>query len=564
MKQLRYILLLFIVFLLQSCSKEAKDQHVNLPEMQSDSSFVEFVSSGDFSSSVKKIDRLIQEKEYDLHHQALLYFEKGRNLANLEKDAEAIGSLEKALKLFQKEGNRKYVCRTNLLLGDSFAFLDKPKVALEHIKLALEECRAMGDKKLEAKALNSWAYLRYQKKDMMGAVQLTLDAATIQRELKDFDALSATYNNIGFVYEEVFDFENALLYYGKAVKISLDYDRKSSLPLRNLGRFYFDQGHLSLAKENYLAALKMENKLGNNTYLKEIYDALLLIAVHEKDFDVSKSYIKKRDSVIAIQAADEKESKLELVRNAYELEAKKVQLDHERSLNNKNKAIFAGAILLLFLLGILFYQRVRNTKLKLQQDKMELEQTVLRSQMNPHFIFNALSAIQSSLLDNNPIRTASYLSRFAKLIRQNFDFISEPSILLADELDALRNYMETQQLRFVDKFSYEINVAKDIDEYVVEIPPLLLQPFVENTIEHGFRNKKEKGEIIINVSRSENLICYEINDNGVGYSEGKKDDKIHAIDIFKKRLILLDKKENTFSVDTSSDGTSIKFCLKMS
>ena len=111
---------------------------------------------------------------------------------------------------------------------------------------------------------------------------------------------------------------------------------------------------------------------------------------------------------------------------------------------------------------------------------------------------------------------------------------------------------------------YEINVAKDIDEYVVEIPSLLLQPFVENTIKHGFRNKKEKGEIIINVSRSENLICYEINDNGVGYSEGKKDDKIHAIDIFKKRLILLDEKENTFSVDTSSDGTSIKFCPKMS
>ncbi len=562
MKQVSYILLLLSIFLLQSCGKKANIQQAIAPEMQSDSLFIEFVSSDDYSASVKKIDRLIKQNEYDLHHKALLYYEKGRNLGNLEKDAEAIGSLEKALTLFQKEDNKKYINRTNLLLGDSFSFLGKPKVALGHITLALEGSRALGEKKIEAKALNSWAYILYQKKDMMGAIRMTLDAAAIQKGLKDFDALSATYNNIGFVYEDVFDFRNARIYYEKAVKISLDHDRKSSLPLRNLGRFNFDQGALSMARENYQAALDVENKLGNTTYLKEIYDALLLIAIHKKDFDLSKSYIKKRDSVMAIQATGEKESKLALVRNAYELEAKKVQLDHEISLNNKNKAIFFGAFVLLFLLGLLFYQRARNTKLKLHQDKVELEQTVLRSQMNPHFIFNALSAIQNSLLDNNPIKTASYLSRFAKLIRQNFDFISESSILLADELDALKNYMETQQLRFADKFSYEINIAQDIDEYIVEIPPLLIQPFIENTIEHGFRNKKEKGKITINIFRNKNLICYEILDNGVGYSTAKKDNKIHAIDIFKKRLILLGEKDNTFTVDTSSNGTIVKFCLK--
>jgi len=561
-KPISYILLLIVVILLQSCGEKAPSNSITQPEWASDSLFIEFVSSEDYSASVTKIDSLLQLKQYDLHHNALLYFEKGRNLANLEKDAEAIGSLEKALALFQEEDNKLYAAKTNLLLGDSFSFLGKTKVALDCVKSALAVFQELDIPRSEAKALNSLAHLKYQQRDMVGAVRLTLDAAEIQKQLKDYKALSATYNNIGYVYEEIYDFSNAVLYYEKAVKINAEHERKNSFPLRNLGRYYFDKGSISLAKQKYLSALNIEYSLGNSTYLKEIYSALLLIAIHEKDFVNSKSYINKRDSIIVVQTEGEKERKLSLVRNEYELETKEVQLAHEIRINNKNRAIFIGTFILFFLLGLLFYQRVRNSKLKLQQDKMKLEQTVLRSQMNPHFIFNALSAIQNSLLDNNPIQTASYLSRFAKLIRQNFDFISESSILLSDELDSLKNYMDTQQLRFSDKFSYEINIAPEIDMDVVEIPPLLIQPFVENTIEHGFSNKKKQGKIIISIWQTKTHICYEIKDNGSGYVNAKKDDKIHAIDIFKKRLELLGERENTFRIDSSSQGTTISFCLK--
>ena len=562
MKLKRYILLLFTAIFLQSCGKDAHQQVTDLPETQSDSLFIEYVSSEDFEESVAKIDSLIQVDQYNLHFKALLYFEKGRNLANLEKDAEAVGSLEKALALFEQEGNSLYMAKTKLLLGDSFSFLGKYNVALKSIKAAIEVIEKEGTPKLEAKALNSWAHLLYMKKDMLGAIRMIKRAAEIQKQLNDSIALSATYNNIGFVYENIYDFKNAIKFYEKSVQVNHT-NPTNSFPLRNMGRYYLDKGDISLAKKNYLAALKIEEQLGSIVYMKEIYDALLLIAIHEEKFERSKTYIQKRDSVIAVMSTGEKERKLALVRNAYELESKKVQLAHEISINNKNRAIFIGVFLLLFLLGMLYFQRIRNAKLQLQQDKMELEQTVLRSQMNPHFIFNALSAIQNSLLDNNPIRTASYLSRFARLIRQNFNFISESSILLADELDALKNYMDTQQLRFMDKFSYEINVAKEIDSYVVEIPPLLIQPFVENTIEHGFRNKKDKGKIIINIFREQDHICYEIKDNGVGYSGANKDGKIHAIDIFKKRLKLLGEKENTFKIDSSDAGTTISFCLKI-
>ena len=212
------------------------------------------------------------------------------------------------------------------------------------------------------------------------------------------------------------------------------------------------------------------------------------------------------------------------------------------------------------LLSIQFY---KNKTLKDEKEKLKLEQKVLRSQMNPHFIFNALSAIQNSLLDNEPLKSAGYLSRFAKLIRQNFDFINEKTILLADEIDALRNYMETQQLRYKDKFNYEINIHADIDINKVEIPPLLLQPFVENAIEHGFKNKTDKGLIQITFSKKEDAICYKIVDNGKGFDVNHKTEKIHAIDIFKKRLKLRENDEiKTFKISSSDKGTIIKFCLK--
>ncbi|NPA67010.1 MAG: hypothetical protein GXO50_00205, partial [Chlorobi bacterium] len=102
-----------------------------------------------------------------------------------------------------------------------------------------------------------------------------------------------------------------------------------------------------------------------------------------------------------------------------------------------------------------------------------------------------------------------------------------------------------------------------VDIHNVEIPPLLLQPFIENAIEHGFKNKKEEGKITVNIYKDKNRYCFEIKDNGKGLSEEKKDKKLHAIDIFKKRLALREKQEEkTFKILSSKKGTTVKFCLR--
>ena len=166
------------------------------------------------------------------------------------------------------------------------------------------------------------------------------------------------------------------------------------------------------------------------------------------------------------------------------------------------------------------------------------------------------------------LKSSTSLSKFAKLIRQNFEFTSKELIGLDEDLDALKNYIETQQMRFEDKFDYQINIGKNIDLSFIKIPPLLLQPFVENSIEHGLKSKKEKGNLIINILEKRGVFDFEIIDDGVGYKKIEKvNDREHATDIFLNRLKLRGmNEEKTFLISPSLEngkGTKITFTLKL-
>jgi len=320
-------------------------------------------------------------------------------------------------------------------------------------------------------------------------------------------------------------------------------------------------------KSLYLEALEIEEQTGKLSLQKEIYDVLLELSIKDKSFKNSSQYIVKRDSVNQLLVDLENEEKIKLVENQYILIAKETELNQEKKNNDKNKIIFAILFGLLSFLGLFFIQRNRNTKLKLNQEKLLLEQKMLRMQMNPHFVFNALTAIQNTIFDNDPLKTSTYLSRFAKLIRQNFEFTNKKEITLEEDLDALNNYIETQQLRFENKFDYNIDIDNLIDTSFIKIPPMLLQPFVENAIEHGLKPKKEKGFLQINISKQDNYIRFEILDNGVGYHKLKNlEDREHAIDVFLKRLKLRNfEEEKLFSIRPleNKSGTEVIIFLNL-
>ncbi len=562
MKPIHYLFLIFFLVLVVSCDKKTSDT-ITL----SDNEFIEFISDNDYRKATLKIDSLTRVNFFTIHQTGLLYFEKGRVLGHLEKNIEAIGSLEKALTYFKKENNQEFIAKTNMLLSDSNAFLSKKDKAFEHVSLALKIFVKIGDKKGEARALNSLSHAEFQNNNLDKALEYVKQASVIQLEINELDELAATYNNIGYVLETIKDYESAIDYYQKAIKLNKEVNRLNSSPLRNLGYVYLLNNKLEKCKKLYFEALKIEEQANRLSIQKEIYNVLLEASIKDKNFEDSSLYIKKRDSISELLTSIENKEKIKLVKNQYDLIARETELKQERNNNDKNKIIFTIFTGLLLFLGLFLLQRNKNSKLKYEREKLRLEQKMLRTQMNPHFVFNALTAIQSTFLDDDPLKSSTYLSRFAKLVRQNFEFVNKKFITLEEDLDALKNYIETQQLRFENKFDYKITVQKTIDTSFVQIPPMLLQPFIENAIEHGLKSKKGKGLLQVFVSEKGEFTRFEIIDDGIGYTKNStSEDREHAIDVFLKRLKLRGLgEEKLFSIQPTENktGTQVIILLKL-
>ncbi|MCF6358319.1 MAG: histidine kinase [Draconibacterium sp.] len=179
-------------------------------------------------------------------------------------------------------------------------------------------------------------------------------------------------------------------------------------------------------------------------------------------------------------------------------------------------------LLLLLLISLIIHFRYQR---KIKQKETEhllitLENKALQSMMNPHFIFNALGSIQGFLLQNRSVEAGTYLSQFARLIRQNMNSLKSNFICIDDEVDRLRNYIELERLRMNDKFTYQIEVDEQIDSYEVCIPSMVVQPFVENAIWHGISSIDEGGLIkIIFNGIDENSIEVLVEDNGIGIKD---------------------------------------------
>ncbi len=160
--------------------------------------------------------------------------------------------------------------------------------------------------------------------------------------------------------------------------------------------------------------------------------------------------------------------------------------------------------------------RMQDENTTLKQKSSELEMQVLRAQMNPHFIFNSLNSINRFILQNNKEQASEFLTKFSKLVRMILQNSQASLITLESELEALNLYLEMEALRFNYHFTYKISVPKDLDIELLKVPPLIIQPYVENAIWHGLMHKEEKGQLDIEISEENNHLYIKITDNGIG------------------------------------------------
>ena len=185
-------------------------------------------------------------------------------------------------------------------------------------------------------------------------------------------------------------------------------------------------------------------------------------------------------------------------------------------------AIVSVVVLFLLMLTLFVFWRVRR---KDKRKMIELEQRLLLSQMNPHFVFNSLTAIQSYIFRSDPYMAGKYLASFAKLVRLILENSCEQLITIAKERETIEHYLDLQSLRFSGKFKYIINVCPDIAPEHHLIPPMLAQPFIENAIEHGIIHLSTQGQIAISYKLQGKKVVLEVEDNGIGIKKSLQQDE---------------------------------------
>lgn len=398
---------------------------------------------------------------------------------------------------------------------------------------------------------------------------------------------SRSYFHLGRIYDKmdsldkaIDQYDRALLFYGKQDNVYF----QSQVKL-GLGSVYLKMGDETKAYTNLKEALALaewiyNNKLFYGTLDTEIQNFYMLLQIVEKykedkalellsriHFQLYRLYDRQSDlkhaleQYISYHQTQEKYKNYELltaveeIQSRYESEKKEqkiLMLSQQNAMSElqlNQSRIIAFSVIGLFLLTVLIaFLVVRMTRIRSEQKSLILEQRLLRSQMNPHFIFNALSNIANLVESNDNTSASKFLTRFSRMVRHILDSSREEFILFSDEVQNLENYIELQMLRFSGKFIYSITFENEFNTSDYLIPPMLIQPFVENAIEHGIKPKEGSSNLSVRFFlQDKSIICY-IEDDGIGrersYQIKNKSNEFrsHGTQIVKDRLSIIRKK----------------------
>lgn len=243
--------------------------------------------------------------------------------------------------------------------------------------------------------------------------------------------------------------------------------------------------------------------------------------------------------------------------------------------------LIAIGILSIFLWVLKTYKKRNDKEIQINKKMSELRINALQSQMNPHFIFNALNAIQNFFTTNDGELAMIYLSKFARLIRLIFEYSKVSVISLRKEIDFLKLYLQLEELRFSDKIDIELKTVDVIDMEDIKVPPLLVQPIIENAFKHGLMHKEEGGKLSVKFKQlnDKSIHCI-IEDNGIGrkkaaeFSKWKpKEYKSSGVNTIQERVNLINKEHNKeviqFTIidlvdkDANPTGTRVEFWIKL-
>jgi hypothetical protein len=295
-------------------------------------------------------------------------------------------------------------------------------------------------------------------------------------------------------------------------------------------------------------ALLTCQKIGSRKQLSEVYSIYAKLDSAKGDFRTAFEWQKKYKILNDSLNNVESNKKVAELQTVFEVEKKEIEIQKQEielqvlAKENKNQ-IFAllGLSIFIVILAFAAYIFNKNRQVVAKYNLLQTEQQVYRLQMNPHFFFNALVAIQDFVMQADGLKASSYISKFARLMRQTLEQSQQEFTSLSSEIETIKYYLDLQQLRFSGKFQYEITVDENLEIDELQIPIMLMQPVIENAIEHGLKesglNGGDKGKIMISFSQkanknvkniaengkiSENLLQITISDNGIGRNKASQ------------------------------------------
>ena len=372
------------------------------------------------------------------------------------------------------------------------------------------------------------------------------------------NGMATALNNIASVYLETRQNKKALLATQESLALNKKDNNYYGLVFSNnlMGDVYLALGNTPEAKKHYKEGINLANKYDFKTEFVNSYEGLYKTYRKEGNWEEALYYHEQthrltdslknnelQEKVLEIEAkyqAEKRERQIELLHNENELKNARIKL----------QSVYIWGVSLFFILvsaGSVWI--VRQKRIKQRAKQVELEQKLLRSQMNPHFLFNSLGAIQSYMLKNDGRKAAFYLSNLSSLMRSILKNSREEVISLQEEKETLEKYLGIHKLRLGERLNYIVSVSDELDLEEVYLPPMMIQPFVENAVIHGIEPMDKEGIIQVRFYKDGNLLVIQVDDNGVGIQDSSKNKNAthvsYALQIFKERVANLRKRYGT-------------------
>ncbi|MFI5202946.1 MAG: tetratricopeptide repeat protein [Flavobacteriales bacterium] len=417
------------------------------------------------------------------------------------------------------------------------------------------------------------------------------------------DIISFNTNISGF-FSEMGEYDSALHYLNKTLPIIKETKSPDHYILyyHKMGKTLREMGKLNEAIKNYNTgldyAIRYKSPSWSYSYYYELSQAYWLKRDFRKALEYNRLFHSVKDSIVnkenfakatdLLNKYEREKREKKIIKLNKDNEIKKLLLERGRVTKNRLITIVVSVVVVLVLLGFLtvFLIRVirerKKAYIKLQEKNIQIQNqsaqlsnqarliTKYQTQMNPHFVFNALNNIQGFVVNDEKQKTVSQLQLFSQLMRYTLSNSENEYILLESEIKYLNTYVAFEQERFVNKFDFSIATSVDIE--TVMIPPMMIQPFVENAIKHGGLHTKTDAKITVTITQKNEILIVSIKDNGKGMNLAS--DSIiknsHAISIIKSRQKLLFEsnnhsfKDDYFKIKSSPGlGTEITFCLPL-